>query len=68
MLKSEMKKIAITLLLLIIPAVVFAAPSIRFETEQHDFGEVRQGDLPSFTFKFVNTGDADLVIKEIITT
>ncbi len=68
MLKSDMKKIAIAVLFILLPAIAFAAPSIRFDTEQHDFGEVSQGELPSFNFKFANTGDADLVIKEIITT
>lgn len=36
--------------------------SISFEEEVFDFGEITQGEKVTHTFKFKNTGDADLVI------
>jgi hypothetical protein len=35
-----------------------------FETEEHDFGTIQQGDKVSYDFKFKNTGEADLVIAQ----
>lgn len=35
-----------------------------FDTEEHDFGTIQQGDKVSYDFKFKNTGEADLVITQ----
>lgn len=40
-----------------------ALPVISFENELYDFGEITQGEKVKFTYKFKNTGDADLVIS-----
>ncbi len=37
---------------------------VTFETEDHDFGTITQGDKVVYNFKFKNTGKADYVIKE----
>ncbi|MFM2266771.1 MAG: hypothetical protein RL757_211 [Bacteroidota bacterium] len=37
-------------------------PILTFETKSHDFGQVKTGDKPSFTFNFTNTGDEALDI------
>ncbi len=34
-----------------------------FETDNHEFGEIVQGERVSYAFKFKNTGDAPLVIS-----
>ncbi|NMH27965.1 DUF1573 domain-containing protein [Flavobacterium silvaticum] len=39
-------------------------PKITFERLEHDFGTINQGDVVSTTFKFTNSGEADLVIQE----
>lgn len=36
-----------------------------FETESHDFGPIKQGDVVEHTFKFKNIGEAPLVITDI---
>lgn len=38
-------------------------PKIVFETDMHDFGQLMAGEVISYSFKFTNTGDADLVIS-----
>ena len=37
---------------------------ITFEKNEHDFGNVKQGDKVSYDFKFTNTGETDLVIAD----
>jgi hypothetical protein len=43
-------------------------PQFQFNTTEHDFGKVIQGERVTFAFKFRNSGDADLVIANISTT
>jgi hypothetical protein len=38
-------------------------PVFEFETEEHDFGKIMQGEQVSFVFKFKNSGKSDLVIS-----
>jgi hypothetical protein len=59
-----MKK-TIFLLVLLLPALAYAEPAIKFDAEQHDFGQVKQGDLLEFAFQFSNGGTDDLSIKRI---
>ena len=40
-------------------------PVMEFATLEHDFGKVIQGEVVSYSFKFKNTGNADLVIANI---
>ncbi len=56
-------KTLLVILVVLLPGLVCAAPSIRFESESHDFGTIRQGDFLVFAFEFTNTGDEDLLIK-----
>ncbi|MGL2967511.1 DUF1573 domain-containing protein [Flavobacterium sp. XGLA_31] len=37
---------------------------VTFETEEHDFGTITQGDKVTYEFKFKNTGNADFIIKD----
>ena len=39
-----------------------AIAAIEFEESVHDFGSITQGEKVTHTFKFKNTGEADLVI------
>lgn len=39
-----------------------AIPVIKFNFEEHDFGQIIQGEKVSIAFKFKNIGKADLVI------
>lgn len=41
-------------------------PKISFETTDHDFGKLMQGEKVSFTYKFKNTGTSDLIISTVI--
>lgn len=38
-------------------------PEIKFEEETHDFGRITQGEKVTYSFKFKNTGDANLIIS-----
>jgi len=53
------------MLVVLFPGLVYAEPSIRFESELHDFGTVTQGDLLEFAFEFTNTGTEELLIKRL---
>lgn len=39
-------------------------PKISFDKNLHDFGRLSQGECIAFSFKFTNTGNADLLISE----
>lgn len=45
-----------------------ALPAIEFEKYEHDFGKMIQGEVISYTFKFTNTGKADLLISNVSTS
>lgn len=38
-------------------------PIFQFETTDHDFGTINQGDIVEYTYKFKNTGNAPLIIQ-----
>ncbi|RYJ42903.1 DUF1573 domain-containing protein [Flavobacterium beibuense] len=40
-------------------------PVIKFETTEHDFGTIKQGDKVEYVYKFTNEGAADLVISQV---
>ena len=40
-------------------------PKIVFETDMHDFGQLMAGETISYSFKFTNTGNADLIIRSL---
>ena len=52
-------------MVILFPGLVYAEPSIRFESKLNDFGTVKQGDLLEFAFEFTNTGTEDLLIKRL---
>jgi Protein of unknown function (DUF1573) len=62
-----MKKI-IALLFVLLPTLAWSQPSIEFETDKHDFGFVRQGDLLEFNFEFTNAGTDILDIQTLNTS
>src|SRR5690348_16823802 len=39
-------------------------PVFQFETTDHDFGTITEGEKVSYTYKFKNTGDAPLIVQE----
>lgn len=43
-------------------------PFIKFTEESHDFGDIEQGESVEYTFEFTNTGDAPVVISNVMTT
>ena len=53
----------LVILVFLFPCLVYAESSLRFESEIHDFGTVKQGEFLEFAFKFTNTGTEDLLIK-----
>jgi len=40
-------------------------PQITFLEDEHDFGKVIQGEKVTFSFRFKNTGDSDLIIADV---
>lgn len=43
-------------------------PKFKFEKTKYDFGKLIQGEKVSYTFKFENIGDANLIIEDIRTS
>jgi hypothetical protein len=43
-------------------------PVMTFTQVEHDFGKIIQGEKVSYSFKFKNTGNADLVIAKVSTS
>jgi len=48
--------------------VVVDGPQITFEEIEFDFGDITQGDKVEHTFKFINTGNAPLILNNVLTT
>ena len=46
----------------IVPTGAF--PKFSFQEEEHNFGDIRDGDIVSHVFRFTNTGDAPLIISK----
>lgn len=42
-----------------------AVPTIYFPDTQHDFGKVSEGQKVNYTFRFVNKGQSELLIKDV---
>lgn len=61
-------KIFILLLVLLLPSLAYAQPSLSIDNETHDFGEVKQGVQLEHTFEFENTGTEDIEITDIKTS
>lgn len=40
--------------------------SIEFKETEHDFGKLTEGEKVSYSFKFTNTGDGNLIIANVI--
>ena len=55
-------------MVILFPGLVYAQPVIKFESELHDFGTVKQGEFLEYKFEFTNTGNEDLFIKKITST
>jgi hypothetical protein len=41
---------------------------ITFEKTSHDFGDIFQGDVVTYAFKFTNTGKEPLIISNVLVT
>jgi hypothetical protein len=41
-------------------------PEIEFKKTTHDFGELKEGEIVECSFYFKNTGDAPLLIKDVV--
>ncbi|HAQ39129.1 MAG TPA: DUF1573 domain-containing protein [Saprospirales bacterium] len=39
--------------------------TVEYEGEVHDFGKVMEGDIVTHVFKFKNTGDEPLILKDV---
>src|SRR5690606_30571961 len=43
-------------------------PQISFEETEHDFGDITQGETVEHVFAYKNTGNAPLVLNNVLTT
>ncbi|MDR3237285.1 MAG: DUF1573 domain-containing protein [Spirochaetia bacterium] len=61
-----MKKLLISMLFIAVAAFCAEAPKIEFQEESVDFGRVEKSIQVKHVFKFKNTGEAVLVIDDIV--
>ncbi len=47
------------------PAKASGGPKMVFEDESHNFGAIKEGIVAEYTFKFKNTGDQPLILKDV---
>ncbi len=47
------------------PAKSGGGPKIVFDDESHNFGTIKEGLVAEYTFKFKNTGDQPLILKDV---
>ena len=40
-------------------------PVFEWESMEHDFGTINEGDVKEYTYKFKNTGEAPLIIEKV---
>jgi hypothetical protein len=47
-----------------------AAPvnDLEFNVTEHDFGDIRQGDIVEFSFEFTNRSEQPLIISQVVAT
>ena len=50
------------------PGTLNELPAVTFETEEHDFGRIIQGEVVTYAFKFTNTGKSELLIASVSTS
>lgn len=62
---KKMKKIGILIFLMLLPAICFSQPSIVFDAEEYDLGEISRNDAMEHRFDFTNSGDQDLIIEKL---
>jgi len=43
-------------------------PLVKFNKTEHDFGKVIQGEIVSYSFRFTNVGNADLILTSVNTS
>ncbi len=60
-----MRHLFAVLLLLVGSSTLWAAPEIAFETLNHDFGEILQGDKVEYVYRFRNAGDEVLQVGNV---
>ncbi len=58
----------VTLSMIMVATVAGAQPSLSFEEEVYDFGDVNQGQVLEHTFVFRNEGTEVLVIEKVTTS
>ncbi|MCS7004671.1 MAG: DUF1573 domain-containing protein [Cytophagales bacterium] len=60
-----MKKLFIIAVSFIASSYAFAQGVMKFEKEEHDFGDIKEGTIAEYSFKFKNTGNAPIVITNV---
>jgi hypothetical protein len=60
-----MKRIGLFIFMMLVPAICFSQPSIVFDSEEYDLGEISQGDPMEYRFDFSNAGDQNLIIEKL---
>ena len=61
----NMKQGIILLIILMVPALSYAQPEIKFDTESYDLGIVTQ-EITMHSFEFRNTGTSELIIEKLV--
>jgi len=62
------KMLMVSLVLYLLTGIAMGEPTLEFESKLIDFGEIEDGKVVDIKFKFKNSGDSTLLIKNISTS
>ena len=61
-----MKRLSLTILIVILAIVAIAQPQIKFDNTTYDFGQIKEvNGKVTGRFNFTNTGNADLLLVKV---
>lgn len=63
--KKAVSQLLTAIIMIMVPALAHAGPSIFFPELKYSFGSVSQQEKAEHYFEFLNKGDQDLVVEKV---